>query len=108
MELYLVLIAIMPGLIIYSGLRNEGYEKHIDDPEYIVLIRGIFYSMPFFALLLFYAGIIYPDKKIQESFEVMVWDYRNVILYFFAIIVYSRLVLYLAKRWRLNIKPELS
>ena len=44
MELFLLLVAIMPGLYLYSNLRKNGIENAVQESEYIVMIQGIIYT----------------------------------------------------------------
>ena len=101
----LLLIAIIPGLYIYSRLRTQMDEKETD---YIVLIQGIFFSMPLWAAIALFAFLRYPNQELFDSLKAMIYNYKYIILYFFVILIYSRLVILTLNFIDKKITPVLS
>lgn len=95
MELIYLLLAIIPGLYIYNCIR-----KQIDDgeAEYIILIRGIIYSLPLWAIIAFFAHLKYPNMDLLNALEYMAINYKYIAISFPVVFGYSKLVIALL-RW---------
>jgi hypothetical protein len=105
MDLFYMLFAIVPGLIIYSTLRNE--TDIGQKPEYVVLIYGIFASIPFFAIISKILILIYGECSKQLLLDILNKP-LYILCYFILVCLYSAIVLLLAILWKRQIKPKIS
>lgn len=102
MYLILLLIASMSGLDIYRKLR--AFDCHNQEPEYVVLIRGMLYSLPLFALIVGLTCFKYPSRDLIESFRYMASNYKYLLLYFITVQIYSNLVFFIYSLYRKKVR----
>ena len=105
MDLLYLLIAIIPGLIIYSVFRND--TSIGQNPEYVVLIYGIFWSIPFFALVSYIGRAIYGELSVSILLEIVNTPIY-VLGYFVLICIYTVIVVALATLWIKVLRPCIS
>ena len=108
MELFYFLLAIMPGLYIYSQIRLRENNTRKNEPEYVMLIRGILYSLPLFALIVWYAGYRYQNLDLFPALEKMIFNYKYILAYFVITIVYSYASISSIKLFKDRICPYFS
>lgn len=102
MELFVVLLLIIPGLLIYSFVRHIEGEK--EDPEYVILIRGIFYSLPFLFIILIIIKSIFGFVSSKLIYAILNRP-SYILIYFLMILVYSFCANTAAKLYRTKVKP---
>lgn len=106
MDIIILLVIIMPGLMIYSRIRNSEENCQNQIPEYVVLIKGIFYSMPLITIILLAINIYYGKVTI-EILESLIIKPKFIVAYFVTIWCYTPCALFSCKQYRLKIRPYL-
>ena len=105
MEFIFLLVVLMPGLMIYSVVRN--LESNENDPEYVILIRGLFFSLPFlflvFLILKYLYGFISP-----RLVYIIINKPIYIVVYFIMILVYSVIVGAVVSFYKTRIRPPVN
>lgn len=108
MELLYILYILLPGLLIYGKMRKEGVAEGREEPEYVVLIRGFYASIPMIIAGLFFARLVMPAMSIHDTVHSLFTNPIYLLIYFVSIPLYTWVVCLAVRHWNHRIQPVTS
>jgi len=104
MEILYLLFVLLPGLFLYSKLRDSELTASGDEPEYVVLIKGVYGSLLYIIAGLVFVRCSFPGIGMKDSIYRIMTNPLYLAFYFLSIPAYS----WIAKKAIQKYKEEWS